>query len=123
MIIAAGFTPVIARMVDALNPAPDGVPVHLPPMDQQPIGLPSILIGFPEIREHVKAGCGDPHWSYSMDITVIAESPVGLRLAGICDAVTSTLDAAGYKVTASTLSTYEPPESPAPIPAVRFTVE
>ena len=128
MSLHTGHVDAIADLVQALDQTgtgigPDEVPLHLAPMDQRPIGLPSILIAFPEIGDHVNAGCGDPRWEFTHQVTVISESVVGSRLAGICDAVLAVLDAAGYRITQSTRTTYDPPDSPSPIPAVSFIVE
>jgi hypothetical protein len=126
--IATSLVDAVATLAAALDVngggvGPDGVPLHVPPMDQRPMGLPAIILTPPDIVEHVRAGCGDPHWRFTTEVVVVAESTVGLRLLGITDAVITVLDGAGYKVTSSSVTTYDVPDFPAPIPALSLTVE
>lgn len=126
--IAQGFVDAIAKLGDALagttpGVGPGGAPVHLPPFDQKAIGLPSIIVQLPTLTAFAGTLGGCYQWEFSTEIIIVSESTVGVTLPGLADAVIDQLTERGVQVTGSTDTVYQPPDSPAGVPAIEITVE
>ena len=126
--IAEGFTDALTKLGDALagsrpNVGPADVPVHLPPFDQKTIGLPAIIVQLPTLSSFEGTAGGCHQWDFTTEVIVVAESTVGLRLPMLADAVITQLTDRNRRVTGSTDTVYQPPDSPAGVPAIELTVE
>jgi hypothetical protein len=102
---------------------PNNVPLHMPPMDKRPIGVPAIIISLPDIIDYAGTVGGCPHYDMRVELLVVAESTVGVDLPGTVDAVLAMLDNGHYKVTGGSPTTWQPPDTPSPLPAYALTVE
>ncbi len=123
-----GFTDTLTRLGEALRDptsglGPGGVPVHMPPFDRNVIGLPAIIVQLPTLQTYQGTLGGCHKWDFTAEILVVAGNTVGQDLPGIADAVLSQLTDNGVRVTGSSDSVYQPPDTPAGIPAVELTVE
>ena len=117
---AKSHTLALSAVVDAL--ASCSIPVHVPPLTGGVVAAPCVLVGMPEATEHVKVGCGDPHWRFVTEVVVVSESTRGLDLASYTDEVAVLLDQS-HLATTSRTTTYDLPNHPAGLPAMSLTVE
>jgi hypothetical protein len=120
---------VVAKLGDALDDGqgkgigPNGVPLHLPPMDGRPIGTPAIILEVPELMDYLGTVGECPQYEWRAELLIVAPNTTGVDLVGTVDAVLATLHAAGYQVGSGTYTSWQPPDSPSPFPAYTLTVE
>jgi hypothetical protein len=109
---AAGL---IAGMLDGL-----GVPVLGPPVPSSPVAGPCVIVGGPEITG--RGSLGGCRFSFRVTLLVVAGNTLGTDLLAVADGVVEKLIAGGVAVTSSS-RTYNPPQTPAGLPAYEFTLE
>lgn len=123
------LTDCLARMVTDLDDGqgkgigPNQVPLHYPPTDQRPIGAPAIILHPPQLVGYAGTVGGCPHYDMRVDITVVAESTVGVDLVPTVDALIATLHTTHHRVVSGVADTWQPPDTPSPLPAYTITVE
>ena len=123
------LTQAIAALIAVLDDGqgkgigPNQVPVHYPPADQRPIGTPAIILHPPQIIGYAGTVGGCTHYDMRVDVTVVAESTVGVDLAATVDAVCAQIDTHHLRVTSGVPDTWQPPDTPSPLPAYTLTVE
>lgn len=89
--------------------------VHRPPIPTSPVAGPAVLVQTPQANG--KAAVGGCRWTFEVSILVIAGNTVGSDLLPLTDAVAERLAAQGLNVTTFP-QIYQPPNTPAALPAV-----
>lgn len=92
-----------------------GLAPHAPPVPTRPVSSPALLLQVPEAVA-VK-GLRPCRWEFTVQVLVVSGSPEGSDLLGLVDQACQALAAGGLSVTTSP-QLYQPPSTPAALPAV-----
>jgi hypothetical protein len=115
MLVATSHAEAASVILEAIASAP--IVVHEPPIPTNVVSGPAALVQSPQAIEVKTLRGAECHWRFRFTILVIAGSTTGKGLIENVDAICSLLIAAGIQITTSP-QVYQPPNTPAPIPAV-----
>lgn len=94
-----------------------GLPVHLPPIPAAAVSGPAAFIGMPEaVRVRSMAG-PQCEWVFTLSVLVLGAGADGAGLLEATDKVCQALAGTGLQVT-SAPQIYQPPNTPAALPAM-----
>lgn len=119
MIAAESHQEAADFVVGLLVGAPGVSAVHAPPVPTSPVAAPCVLVATPEGEPSSIAATGG---LFRCQVLVVGGDTVGTGLVALVDSVCAALHAAGVRF-ATGRTTYNPPTSPAPLPAQLVTIE
>jgi hypothetical protein len=120
MIVATSLVEGAALLAGLLAGDPT-IRVHPAPMPTRPVSGPCVIVGTPSI---VATRTVTPGGGYTMEarLLVVGADTLGTGLLDLTDRTVALLVAQGLRVATSPVQ-WQPPGTPAPIPAVEITVE